>query len=121
MKPRPGSTRKSASTIATAHGFARSSESMVMSLLPAHEACLLSTNQATHPLPCHRLPQLPKTIHTERHRKLRDFLKGRRKAAGLTQTVVAGRLGKPPLPTGGRRGSATPKRHPRVHPTPIAN
>jgi transcriptional regulator with XRE-family HTH domain len=39
---------------------------------------------------------LPKTIHTERHRKLRELLKARRKAAGLTQTVVAERLGKPP-------------------------
>jgi hypothetical protein len=42
------------------------------------------------------VPQLPKTIHTERHRKLRELLKARRKAAGLTQTVVAERLGKPP-------------------------
>jgi transcriptional regulator with XRE-family HTH domain len=39
---------------------------------------------------------LPKTIHTERHRQLRELLKARRKAAGLTQTVVAQRLGKPP-------------------------
>jgi transcriptional regulator with XRE-family HTH domain len=39
---------------------------------------------------------LPKTIHTERHKKLRGLLKDRRKAAGLTQTVVAERLGKPP-------------------------
>jgi transcriptional regulator with XRE-family HTH domain len=39
---------------------------------------------------------LPKTIHTERHRKLRELLVARRKAAGLTQTVVATRLGKPP-------------------------
>jgi transcriptional regulator with XRE-family HTH domain len=40
--------------------------------------------------------ELPKTIHTERHRKLRESLVARRKAAGLTQTVVAARLGKPP-------------------------
>jgi transcriptional regulator with XRE-family HTH domain len=39
---------------------------------------------------------LPKTIHTERHRKLRELLIAERKAAGLTQTVVAERLGKPP-------------------------
>jgi transcriptional regulator with XRE-family HTH domain len=39
---------------------------------------------------------LPKTIHTERHRKLRAMLVAERKAAGLTQTVVAQRLGKPP-------------------------
>jgi transcriptional regulator with XRE-family HTH domain len=39
---------------------------------------------------------LPKTIHTERHRKLRELLIAKRKAAGLTQTVVAERLGKPP-------------------------
>jgi transcriptional regulator with XRE-family HTH domain len=39
---------------------------------------------------------LSKTIHTERHRKLRELLVARRKAAGLTQTVVAERLGKPP-------------------------
>jgi len=39
---------------------------------------------------------LPKTIHTERHRKLREMLIARRKAAGLTQTVLAERLGKPP-------------------------
>jgi predicted transcriptional regulator len=42
------------------------------------------------------LPQLPKTIHTERHKKLCELLKARRKAAGLTQTVVAQRLGRPP-------------------------
>jgi hypothetical protein len=42
------------------------------------------------------LPQLPKTIHTPRHKKLCELLKARRKAAGLTQTVVAERLGKPP-------------------------
>jgi len=39
---------------------------------------------------------LPKTIHTERHRKLRELLIATRKGAGLTQTVVAERLGKPP-------------------------
>ena len=39
---------------------------------------------------------MPKTIYTERHEKLRELLKARRKAAGLTQTVVADRLGKPP-------------------------
>jgi transcriptional regulator with XRE-family HTH domain len=39
---------------------------------------------------------VPKTIHTERHRQLCELLKARRKAAGLTQTVVAQRLGKPP-------------------------
>jgi transcriptional regulator with XRE-family HTH domain len=40
--------------------------------------------------------QLPKTIHTERHHKLRGLLVARRKAASLTQTVLAERLGKPP-------------------------
>ena len=39
---------------------------------------------------------MPKTIHTERHLKLRELLKERRKAARLTQTEVANRLGKPP-------------------------
>ena len=39
---------------------------------------------------------MPKTIHTERHRKLRELLIATRKGAGLTQTVVAERLGKPP-------------------------
>ena len=39
---------------------------------------------------------MAKTLHTERHRKLRELLIARRKAAGLTQTVVAERLGKPP-------------------------
>jgi transcriptional regulator with XRE-family HTH domain len=39
---------------------------------------------------------LAKTIHTEGHRKLRKLLVARRKAAGLTQPVVAQRLGKPP-------------------------
>jgi transcriptional regulator with XRE-family HTH domain len=39
---------------------------------------------------------LPKTIHSERHKRLRALLKEKRKAAGLTQTVVAKRLGKPP-------------------------
>jgi transcriptional regulator with XRE-family HTH domain len=38
---------------------------------------------------------LPKTIHTERHKKFCQLLKARRKAAGLTQTAVAERLGKP--------------------------
>jgi transcriptional regulator with XRE-family HTH domain len=40
--------------------------------------------------------QLAKTLHTERHRRLRELLVERRKAAGLTQTVLAARLGKPP-------------------------
>ena len=39
---------------------------------------------------------LAKTLHTERHRKLRELLVAQRKAAGLTQTVLAQRLGKPP-------------------------
>jgi transcriptional regulator with XRE-family HTH domain len=39
---------------------------------------------------------MAKTIHSERDRKFRELLKARRKAAGLTQTVVAERLGKPP-------------------------
>lgn len=39
---------------------------------------------------------MPKTIHSERHKKLRALLVEARKAAGLTQTVVAERLGKPP-------------------------
>jgi transcriptional regulator with XRE-family HTH domain len=39
---------------------------------------------------------LPKTIHTERHDRFCELLRARRKAAGLTQTVVAERLGKPP-------------------------
>jgi transcriptional regulator with XRE-family HTH domain len=39
---------------------------------------------------------LAKSIHTERHRALRALLVAKRKAAGLTQTVVAQRLGKPP-------------------------
>ena len=39
---------------------------------------------------------MPKTIHTERHRKLRALLVAERKAAGLTQTAVAERLRKPP-------------------------
>ena len=39
---------------------------------------------------------MPKTIHTERHKLFCELLKARRKAAGLTQTVVAERLGKPP-------------------------
>jgi transcriptional regulator with XRE-family HTH domain len=40
--------------------------------------------------------QLSKTIHTEQHKKLRLLLKTERKNAGLTQTIVAERLGKPP-------------------------
>jgi transcriptional regulator with XRE-family HTH domain len=39
---------------------------------------------------------MPKSIHTERDKQLRELLKARRNAAGLTQTVVAKRLGKPP-------------------------
>jgi transcriptional regulator with XRE-family HTH domain len=39
---------------------------------------------------------LAKTLHTERHRRLRELLVVRRKAAGLTQIVLAERLGKPP-------------------------
>jgi transcriptional regulator with XRE-family HTH domain len=39
---------------------------------------------------------LAKTLHTERHRKLRELLIAQRKAAGLTQTVLAERLGRPP-------------------------
>jgi transcriptional regulator with XRE-family HTH domain len=39
---------------------------------------------------------LPKSIYTDRHTKLRELLKMQRKAAGLTQTVVAKRLAKPP-------------------------
>jgi transcriptional regulator with XRE-family HTH domain len=39
---------------------------------------------------------LPKTIHTEPHQRFCELLKARRKAAGLTQTVLAERLGKPP-------------------------
>jgi transcriptional regulator with XRE-family HTH domain len=39
---------------------------------------------------------LPKYIHTERHRRLCALLKAKRNAAGLTQTVLAERLGKPP-------------------------
>jgi transcriptional regulator with XRE-family HTH domain len=39
---------------------------------------------------------LPKSIHTERHKTLRELLIAHRKSAGLTQTVVARRLGKPP-------------------------
>ena len=39
---------------------------------------------------------MSKTIHTERHHKLRALLIGARKAHGLTQTVVADRLEKPP-------------------------
>jgi transcriptional regulator with XRE-family HTH domain len=39
---------------------------------------------------------LAKTLHTERHRRLRELLVAQRKAAGLTQTVLAQRLDKPP-------------------------
>lgn len=39
---------------------------------------------------------MPKSIYTERHKKLCELLKQQRKAAGLTQTIVAERLGKPP-------------------------
>ena len=39
---------------------------------------------------------MPKTIYTEKYERLRELLKAERKAAGLTQTVVAQRLGKPP-------------------------
>jgi hypothetical protein len=42
------------------------------------------------------LPELSKTIHTPRHKKLCELLKARRKAAGLTHTFLADRLGKPP-------------------------
>jgi DNA-binding transcriptional regulator YiaG len=40
--------------------------------------------------------RLPKSIYSERHKRLCELLKKYRKAAGLTQTVVATRLGKPP-------------------------
>lgn len=40
--------------------------------------------------------RLPKSIYTDRHKQLCEMLKVQRKAAGLTQTVVAERLGKPP-------------------------
>ena len=39
---------------------------------------------------------MAKTLHTERHRKLRELLVAKRRAAGITQTVLAQRLGKPP-------------------------
>lgn len=39
---------------------------------------------------------MAKSIYTDRHKKLCELLKMQRKAAGLTQTVVAERLGKPP-------------------------
>jgi hypothetical protein len=39
---------------------------------------------------------LPKTIYTKKHERLRELLRAERKRAGLTQTVVAERLGKPP-------------------------
>jgi transcriptional regulator with XRE-family HTH domain len=43
-----------------------------------------------------RLSELPKSIYADRHRKLCELLKVQRKTAGLTQTVVAKRLAKPP-------------------------
>jgi transcriptional regulator with XRE-family HTH domain len=43
-----------------------------------------------------RASELPKSIYTDRHRKLCELLKMQRRVAGLTQTVVAERLGKPP-------------------------
>lgn len=43
-----------------------------------------------------RVGPMAKSIHTERDKQLRELLKARRNAAGLTQTVVAKRLGKPP-------------------------
>ena len=39
---------------------------------------------------------MARTLHTERHRRLREILVAKRKEAGLTQTVLANRLGKPP-------------------------
>ncbi len=39
---------------------------------------------------------MAKTIYTERHVRLRTLLVSKRKAKGLTQTVVAERLDKPP-------------------------
>ena len=39
---------------------------------------------------------MPKSIYTERHKKLCELLRKQRKAAGLIQTIVAERLGKPP-------------------------
>lgn len=39
---------------------------------------------------------MAKTIHSDRHRKLRALLVAKRKAHGLTQIQVAERLGKPP-------------------------
>jgi len=39
---------------------------------------------------------LAKTLYTARHRRLRELLVAKRTAAGLTQTVLAARLGKPP-------------------------
>ncbi|MEN3164103.1 helix-turn-helix transcriptional regulator [Tistrella mobilis] len=39
---------------------------------------------------------MAKTIHSDRHRKLRALLVAERKAHGLTQIQVAERLGKPP-------------------------
>ncbi len=39
---------------------------------------------------------MSKSIYTERHHRLRELLRAKRKAAGLTQTVLAERLKKPP-------------------------
>jgi transcriptional regulator with XRE-family HTH domain len=39
---------------------------------------------------------LPKSIYTAQHERFREMLKAKRKAARLTQTVVAARLKKPP-------------------------
>jgi transcriptional regulator with XRE-family HTH domain len=39
---------------------------------------------------------LPKAIYTEKYERFRELLRAERKAAGLTQTVVAQRLRKPP-------------------------
>lgn len=37
---------------------------------------------------------MPKTIHSERHRRLAELLTERRKAAGLTQAAVAKAMGR---------------------------
>ena len=39
--------------------------------------------------------QMPKTIYSERHQRLRQLLAEERKAARLTQAQLAGRLSKP--------------------------
>lgn len=39
---------------------------------------------------------MPKSIHTERHLRLRALLVAKRKEKGLSQAELAGRLGKPP-------------------------